>query len=251
MSTRSKCPLQNDSLYISRSHPAVKAWSSTVNLIHSHVVKYPDHWCGWIHVGFRTSGKLIAAHWLRSRGGSLVAHFLAHTSDLLRGGQVVAAVRSREQAGALSKLGISVLQLDLSDEHAVTERVLQYNSTGPCHQYSGYQSPCRICWLLLVSIIIHTANTMGPRQALPLINALSKQKLATGRKAYFIHASPLFLSKVVLLLATSYWPGDRLLVWARLTTRPGGPQGCWETQMPCLTRRSVWQILFLYERSLY
>ncbi|KAH8691553.1 hypothetical protein BGW36DRAFT_305676 [Talaromyces proteolyticus] len=74
-----------------------------------------------------------------------------------------------EQAEALSKLGISVLQLDLSDEDAVVKSVLQHD----------------------ISIVIHTASAMDPSMALPLITALSKQKQVNGSEAIFIHTSGL------------------------------------------------------------
>lgn len=40
-----------------------------------------------------------------------------------------AAVRSEAQAQALSKLGINVLRLDLSDEESVVESLHAYDST--------------------------------------------------------------------------------------------------------------------------
>jgi uncharacterized protein YbjT (DUF2867 family) len=54
---------------------------------------------------------------------------LANTNELIQKYHVIAAVRSKEQADALSKLGIRVLQLDLSEEYDVTESVLRHNST--------------------------------------------------------------------------------------------------------------------------
>jgi len=42
--------------------------------------------------------------------------------------QIFAAVRSDEQAKALSKLGINVLQIDLTDQKSVVEILLRYNS---------------------------------------------------------------------------------------------------------------------------
>ena len=41
---------------------------------------------------------------------------------------IIAAVRSEEQAKSLSKLGINVLQLDLTDENAVLETVVGHDS---------------------------------------------------------------------------------------------------------------------------
>jgi saccharopine dehydrogenase-like NADP-dependent oxidoreductase len=64
------------------------------------------------------------------RGGSLVSDFQASDKPALKAAQIVAAVRSTEQAEALSKEGIDVLQLDLADEKAVVETVLQRKSMG-------------------------------------------------------------------------------------------------------------------------
>jgi len=61
-------------------------------------------------------------------GGSLVADFLASKNPVLQEARISASVRSAEQAEALSKLGVNVFRLDLSDEHAVTETVLDNNS---------------------------------------------------------------------------------------------------------------------------
>lgn len=58
----------------------------------------------------------------------MVADFLTRDSKKIRKDQIIAAVRSEEQAAALKKLGINVLQVDLTDEKAVIESILRYNS---------------------------------------------------------------------------------------------------------------------------
>jgi hypothetical protein len=68
-------------------------------------------------------------NWLLYRGSSLVADFLASNNTLIEKEHINAAVRSEEQAKALSKLGINVLQLDLTDEKAVVESLLRHDST--------------------------------------------------------------------------------------------------------------------------
>ena len=45
--------------------------------------------------------------------------------------QLVAVVRSKDQANSLSNLGVRVLQLDLTDEEAVVKSVLRHNSMRP------------------------------------------------------------------------------------------------------------------------
>lgn len=63
------------------------------------------------------------------RGGSLVTDFLASNNTLIQKGNISATVRSTEQAEALSKLGINVLQLNLTNENAVVESVLRHKSS--------------------------------------------------------------------------------------------------------------------------
>ncbi|KAF4612842.1 hypothetical protein G7Y89_g15531 [Cudoniella acicularis] len=99
-------------------------------------------------------------------GGSLVADFLASNSTQFRKENITAAVRSEEQAKTLSKLGINVLQLDLTDEKVVVES-------------------------LLLSIVIHCASSLDERLALHLITALGKQREVRGEETYFIHTSGL------------------------------------------------------------
>ena len=59
-----------------------------------------------------------------------MADFLAGSTPLLQKHQIHAAVRSDEQAKAVSKLGIDVLQLDLKDEAAVFEAISSRKSMG-------------------------------------------------------------------------------------------------------------------------
>lgn len=62
-------------------------------------------------------------------GGSILADFLANHSAPVGREHIYAAVRSNEQAEVLSKLGVSVLQVDLTDEKSVVENILRYQST--------------------------------------------------------------------------------------------------------------------------
>jgi uncharacterized protein YbjT (DUF2867 family) len=59
----------------------------------------------------------------------MLADFLARSDSLTEKNNISAAVRSEEQANILSKLGINVLKLDLTDEKAVVEGLLSNNST--------------------------------------------------------------------------------------------------------------------------
>ncbi|KAL9058634.1 MAG: hypothetical protein Q9162_001641 [Coniocarpon cinnabarinum] len=102
-------------------------------------------------------------------GGSVITELAASNNSLLDRQHVFAAIRSEEQAQALSTLGVNVLRLALNDEEAVAEAVSKNN----------------------ISIVIHVASSIDPGLALPLIDALSKRKEATGDKTYFIHTSAL------------------------------------------------------------
>lgn len=65
-------------------------------------------------------------------GGSIVADFKSSKDEVLRDAHISAAVRSEEQAHALRQLGVDAFCLDLSDEKAATEIVLQHNSMILC-----------------------------------------------------------------------------------------------------------------------
>ncbi|KAF5259914.1 hypothetical protein FOXYS1_9466 [Fusarium oxysporum] len=96
--------------------------------------------------------------------GSIVANLLSKHPETTKQ-QVFAAVRTDEQAKALSTLGINVLKLDLSDEQAVVNEISSQK----------------------VGVIVHAADSTNPELALPLIKALEKQKESAGKPTYFIH----------------------------------------------------------------
>ena len=54
---------------------------------------------------------------------------LANDNVSIDKGNITAAVRSEEQANALSSLGVNVLRLDLTDETAVIDAVSSNKST--------------------------------------------------------------------------------------------------------------------------
>ena len=60
-----------------------------------------------------------------------MADFLSSDNALIKSSSISAAVRSSEQAKALSGLGINVLQLDLSEEQAVIVTLLKHESMEP------------------------------------------------------------------------------------------------------------------------
>ncbi|KAK9779764.1 putative NAD-dependent epimerase/dehydratase domain-containing protein [Seiridium cardinale] len=102
-------------------------------------------------------------------GGSIVADFLSKDNAALGREHIHAAVRSDDQAKALSALGVNVLRLDLTDEKSVVDNLLSHK----------------------IRIVIHCASSIDPGLAFPLINALEKQKELSGEDTYFIHTSAL------------------------------------------------------------
>lgn len=61
-------------------------------------------------------------------GGSIIAHFVFNDIESIEKSQIVAAVRTQEQADSLSVFGVSVILLDLSNSKDVTEAVQKLNS---------------------------------------------------------------------------------------------------------------------------
>ncbi|KAI1200615.1 hypothetical protein F5X97DRAFT_293244 [Nemania serpens] len=99
-------------------------------------------------------------------GGSVVAA-LASGNAPLPAKNIFAAVRTDEQEQSLQSLGIRVLRLDLQNELAVIEAVLQNE----------------------IDIIIHTASSIDARLAIHLIKALGKRHEVTGKDVFHIHSS--------------------------------------------------------------
>ncbi|KAJ4346654.1 uncharacterized protein N0V89_010585 [Didymosphaeria variabile] len=62
-------------------------------------------------------------------GGSIVADFLTGVVPSLEKGNIIAAVRSEEQAAALSDSGVNVTRLDLTDGEAVAKTIVDHDST--------------------------------------------------------------------------------------------------------------------------
>ncbi|KAF2877675.1 hypothetical protein BDV95DRAFT_602040 [Massariosphaeria phaeospora] len=98
-------------------------------------------------------------------GGSVLAAFISQETGALCTATLHAAVRSDEQVQALSKLGINIVKVDLDDEGAVRDVVLNNK----------------------IDIVVHTATSILPRPAAHLITALGERRKATGGHAYYIH----------------------------------------------------------------
>ncbi|KAI0101627.1 hypothetical protein GGR51DRAFT_324756 [Nemania sp. FL0031] len=99
-------------------------------------------------------------------GGSVVAALLSENAHFPVK-NLFAVARTEEQVQSIQSLGIKALQLNLQDEQAVTQAVLQNE----------------------IDIVIHTASSIDVRLALHLIKALGKRREATGKDIYFIHSS--------------------------------------------------------------
>lgn len=58
----------------------------------------------------------------------MLANFLRYTNGPIKSAKFSAAVRTPEQAKALSKLAVGVVQLDLTDPEAVARAILSHES---------------------------------------------------------------------------------------------------------------------------
>ncbi|KAI0837093.1 NAD(P)-binding protein [Hypoxylon sp. FL0890] len=108
-------------------------------------------------------------------GGSILAEFICRASGPIKTANISAAVRTEEQVRSLSKLGVNIIQVDLSDEAAVSEAVLRNE----------------------IDIIVHTASSSNSRLASNLIKVLGQRRKVSGNETYFIHSSvtTIFLKK--------------------------------------------------------
>ncbi|KAI0441164.1 hypothetical protein F4803DRAFT_434364 [Xylaria telfairii] len=99
-------------------------------------------------------------------GGSVVAALLS-TNAHIPTKNLFAAARTEEQVEILQSLGIKVLLLNLQDEKAVAEAVIQNE----------------------IDIVVHTTSSIDVQQAINLIKALGKRGEVTGKDTYHIHSS--------------------------------------------------------------
>ncbi|CAG9986513.1 unnamed protein product [Clonostachys byssicola] len=100
-------------------------------------------------------------------GGSVVATLIARTTAPVKDINISTIIRSDDQAKALSKLGINVIQADLSDEKAILDAVLNNE----------------------IDLIVHAASSFVLPLGLNLVRALGQRGKITGRKTYFINSS--------------------------------------------------------------
>ncbi|KAF2803422.1 NAD(P)-binding protein [Mytilinidion resinicola] len=100
-------------------------------------------------------------------GGSVLASFVTRTSGPINAASISAVVRSEDQVQALSKLGVNVIQVDLSDEMALNEAVVRNE----------------------IDIVVHIASSIDSRVVSHLITALGQRRKASGEEVFFIHSS--------------------------------------------------------------
>jgi hypothetical protein len=77
-----------------------------------------------------------------------------------------------------------VFQLDVGDEEAVTECLISHRSM---IAHKRLEVLCRIANGNVVTIVIHTASSIDPGLARPLVSALGKVKQVVGEDTHFIH----------------------------------------------------------------
>ncbi|KAH7329444.1 hypothetical protein B0I35DRAFT_45103 [Stachybotrys elegans] len=100
-------------------------------------------------------------------GGTLLDVLLKQHKQGLELGKLHVTVRTADQASALSSIGATVIRVDLRDENAVKEAVVQHE----------------------IDIVIHCASAIDASLAKSLIAGLQQRKKLTGNEAHFIHTS--------------------------------------------------------------
>ncbi|RDW74800.1 hypothetical protein BP6252_05942 [Coleophoma cylindrospora] len=105
-------------------------------------------------------------------GGSVLADFISRPNGPVKPSNINAVVRSEEQAQELSKLGVNVIQLELSNESAV-----------------------------MTAVVSNETNVVDSQVVSGLINGLGRRREMSGKEAYFIHSSV-----ATLFSAEGGWP---------------------------------------------
>ncbi|KAH8678427.1 hypothetical protein BX600DRAFT_452050 [Xylariales sp. PMI_506] len=100
-------------------------------------------------------------------GGSIVTDFLSRAGGPIKAARIYATVRSQDQLEILTKLGINAILVDLNDEKAVLEVVIEKE----------------------INIVIQVASSMNPPLVLNLIRALGERRKTSGQETYFVHSS--------------------------------------------------------------
>ncbi|KAF3800210.1 hypothetical protein GCG54_00003738 [Colletotrichum gloeosporioides] len=102
-------------------------------------------------------------------GGSVLADFIERTRGPINKANIFAVVRTEEQAQKLhlAKLGVNVVQFDLTDQQAVVEAIVQNK----------------------IDLVIHTAGVIDHQPLSNLMKGLGKLRETTGKDIFFVHTS--------------------------------------------------------------
>jgi hypothetical protein len=84
----------------------------------------------------------------------------------------------------LSKLGINVIQVDLSNEEAVKEAVVSNESA-----FERSTSANSSTNSVLVNVVVHTASAIDARVVTAIIKALGHRRKISKEETYYIHVS--------------------------------------------------------------
>lgn len=85
----------------------------------------------------------------------------------------------------MSKLGVKVIQVDLSNEAAVKEAVVS-NESAFTYQNDREDGATRV---VLVDVVIHRASAIDSRIVSALIKALGRRRELSGEETDFMHVS--------------------------------------------------------------
>ncbi|PSN64073.1 NAD(P)-binding protein [Corynespora cassiicola Philippines] len=100
-------------------------------------------------------------------GGSVLADFIARTTGSIKDAKISAAVRSEEQAQALTKLGVNVILVNLESKEEVANSIVRND----------------------IDVVVHTASSVVTDLATNLIRGLGHRRKIAGKETYFIHSS--------------------------------------------------------------
>lgn len=125
---------------------------------------YTDHRRSGLHVRF--SKHFLSQANGNCSGGSVLADLISRKSGPISESRIYAIVRSDEQVQSLSKLDrVNPIQLDLNNEVAVTEAVLDSK----------------------IDIVLHLASSLEQKFVTNLINALGERRKSSGEDVFFVH----------------------------------------------------------------
>lgn len=125
--------------------------------------RHTHHGSRWLHVSQPNPSPTQSN--TNSSGGSVLADFVSQESGPIKNSRIYAAVRTEDQAQALSQIdGVNILQADLRHESLVQRAILD----------SG------------IDIVLHIASSIDQQMAENLINALGERRKMSGEQVFFV-----------------------------------------------------------------